>query len=1336
MEGDAMEGRQGHAPLQQVMGRHAQPRMVKTRAVAPNFDGDENKFEMWFVKFTSYLRLQGLHEVINMGDDAPEPDEEENASVFAELVQIIDDKSLGLIMRDARDKGREAMKILIEYYKSNRKPRILALYSELFSSSKHKDETVMDFMLRIETKVAHLKDAGEVFSESLLQAIVLRALPDEFSAFCTINTQEETNFAQFKIRLRAEEERILRQGEANNKNTEIMAMKERRPNSTQDGGIKCYACGEYGHKQYQCPKGDKYCSTCQTKTHNTADCRRSNVKYGQQRTYQAKVCYNEAEEDNTKSHSFTFMVNETEDENSVTMINSLLVDTGASTHIITNKDRFTSFDANFDPKLHTIELADGRRVNDIAKGKGTAEVMITNTQGIPCKAVLRNALFIPSFKQDIFSVQMAVKNGTAMTFKQDGAVMQNNNTSFNIEKRGSLYYLNACNIPSRSLQEWHNILGHCNMNDLMKTEEHVEGMIINDKSKSDCDICIQGKMTQSFNRNPDKRATRPLELVHTDLSGRIEPAGREGFQYAIIFTDDYSGFLTVYFLKNKSDAARATEKYIADVAPFGEIKGMSIRSDNGGEYISDEFNDVMIKNKIYHHTSAPKSPHQNGTAERSWRTLFDMGRCLLIESRLPKNFWTYAVMTAAYNRNRCYNPRIGKSSFEAFKGIKPNIHHMNRFGTNCFAYIYDTKKLDPRAEKGVLVGYDRYSPAFLVYVKERDTVRKVRSVVFSTQNTGNATTEKISPPSRCISTATRMFEFEENAPHIQENHENPAEDHADEPGTEQDTAEEPITRSSQRNKLDKNDYLAQKYKDHVYTTTDYIYMVTPNTFKEAMESEKSKEWKEAIEAEMKSLEKYEVFELVELPENKRPVGCRWTFKIKYDSNGQVEKYKARLVAKGYTQKYGIDYEETFSPVVRSESVRALIAHAAISNKKIHQVDISTAFLNGELDEEVYMKQPDGYTVEGKEKMVYKLKKSLYGLKQSSRCWNETLSKCLIANGLHQAGCDSCMFTGVEGEVVEVHVDDILIVADTDQQISKIKSFLSSSFEVKDLGPLKFYLGINVEQTDNGIWIGQPHFITETLTQHNMSECKPTNTPMAAISNTQDQPGDSKPFDKHTYQSAVGKLLYLSNWTRPDIVYAVNQAAKYCNAPNTTNWANVKRIMRYLKSTKDYGVAYQQHSSPRVVLGYTDADWAGSADRKSTSGYVFMAANGAISWRSKGQATVALSTAEAEYIAMGAAAQEALWQLSLQNELNKENQLESITLLTDSQSAMAMAKNPKYHGRAKHIDIKAHFVRDLVLKRTLNLEYTPTDTMLADIFTKPLNFDKHKFFTEKLGVGPR
>ena len=422
----------------------------------------------------------------------------------------------------------------------------------------------------------------------------------------------------------------------------------------------------------------------------------------------------------------------------------------------------------------------------------------------------------------------------------------------------------------------------------------------------------------------------------------------------------------------------------------------------------------------------------------------------------------------------------------------------------------------------------------------------------------------------------------------------------------------------------------------------------------------------------------------------------------------------------------------FLPVVRNESVRMVIALSASRNLLIHQMDVSTAFLNGNLKEEVYMNQPEGFK-EGN--MVCKLKKSLYGLKQAPRCWNITLDQHLKEMGLIQSKADPCIYTSKEGEltILAVYVDDIIIATETTERLNFLKTCLADKFGVKDLGEIHSFLGIQIKQDSKAIWIGQPGYLARVLETFGMTNAKPVSTPIDAGMKLQtESPVSNRPVDTLLYQSAVGSLQYLSNWTRPDITYAVNKAAQYSANPQKEHWIAIKRIMRYLIGTKDHGMSYRK-GSEEGLSGYCDADWAGdTSDRKSTSGYVFNLAGSPISWRSQKQSCIALSTAEAEYVALSLAAQETVWLRRLMEELNQDVTNPTI-IFDDSQSATALAKNPQFHRKTKHIDIRYHFIRDQVEKGFVTIKYCASADMLADILTKGLQRLTHDKLSEKLNT---
>ena len=453
----------------------------------------------------------------------------------------------------------------------------------------------------------------------------------------------------------------------------------------------------------------------------------------------------------------------------------------------------------------------------------------------------------------------------------------------------------------------------------------------------------------------------------------------------------------------------------------------------------------------------------------------------------------------------------------------------------------------------------------------------------------------------------------------------------------------------------------------------------------------------------------------------------------------MERYKARLVAQGFSQKYGIDYDETFSPVVRFESIRTIIALAASFKLKLNQMDIKTAFLNGELKEDIYMQQPEGFVVKESGKLVCRLKRSIYGLNQLARCWNTELDYCLKEIGFSQLDCDPCTYNRiVDGNVfvIAVYVDDIILAGHNDDIMNKVKIAIGNKFNVTDMGEMHHFLGVKVVQnyTVGKIWIGQSTYAKELLIRFKMEESNPTDTPVdVGMKLMKGKDGES--VNKEKYQSVVGSLLFLSTRTRPYIAYAVGTTARFSASPTKSHWTAVKRILRYINGTLDLGLLYSNEESVNLV-GFSDADWAGDQnDRKSTSGYIFQLSNGAVSWRSKKQSCVALSTAEAEYMALSSAFQEAAWMRQLLSGLIgiQVDSLGPTLIFEDNQSTICMSKNHQFHGRSKHINIKYHYVREQVAAGNIELEYCKSDDMLADIFTKGLNGPGFKKLRSMIGM---
>jgi hypothetical protein len=453
----------------------------------------------------------------------------------------------------------------------------------------------------------------------------------------------------------------------------------------------------------------------------------------------------------------------------------------------------------------------------------------------------------------------------------------------------------------------------------------------------------------------------------------------------------------------------------------------------------------------------------------------------------------------------------------------------------------------------------------------------------------------------------------------------------------------------------------------------------PNNVQEALLDPR---WREAMNEEMKSLKKNNTWELVDCPPGKKIVGCRWVYTVKYKADGTIERFKARLVAKGYTQTYGVDYNETFAPVAKVNTIRVLLSLAANFDWPLQQFDVKNAFLHGELTEEVYMELPSGCNIpKACERKVCRLNKSLYGLKQSPRAWFGRFTKSMKAFGYSQSNADHTLFLKrQQGKITAliVYVDDMVVTGNDVEERKALQSYLSREFEMKDLGPLKFFLGIEVSRSTKGIFLSQRKYTLDLLEETGMSACQPTNTPIEGGSKLFVEP-DQVPVDKGRYQRLVGRLMYLAH-TRPDLAYALSVVSQFMHNPGEQHMNAVMRILRYLKSAPGKGILFKKNDNNNNVSVYTDADWAGSIDdRRSTSGYFTFVGGNLVTWRSKKQNVVARSSAEAEFRGMALGLCEALWLRHLLSDLGYPPD-KPIRLYCDNKAACDIAHNPVQHDR--------------------------------------------------------
>ena len=1268
-------------------------------------------YPSWKIQCRMALIREGLWGIV-AGTERP-PNEATEADQYAKYMSrrdralativLVIDPSLLYLIGDPEDPAVVWTKLSGQFQKKTWANK-LSLRKRLFTMKLSDSGSMREYIRKMTEIFDELAVVAEPVSEEDKVVYLLAGLPESYDVLVTaLESGSDTVPALESVteRLLREEHKLKDREEADD-SKKLLVAKGRRP-------LTCHYCKKPGHFKKDCWKFAQAQGTEKSGKHKNPS-RQSKREH--QSSQDAMVISNALV---AKSR------------------NDWIVDSGATSHMCNNRNMFVELSQLGSGEK--VTLGDGSSL-DVA-GEGTVDMDMILRDGTRRGCALKKVLYVPELAYNLISVVRAGEAGKTVCFDELGCEFRNDrgDTIALGVRQGSLYYLkfamksqNSASVAQSENKErlWHRRFGHLNEQSMEKlVKKQLVSQLDYDTSGDVgvCEACIGGKQCKSSFKPSKTVTSMPLELVHSDVCGKMGRKSMGGAEYFLTLLDDKTHYAWVYPLKTKGQAFERFKQWQAEVENLTGQRVKTLRTDNGGEFTSKSFQAHLKACGIRHELTIPKTPEQNGVAERLNRTLVETTRAMLLDAKLPQKFWAEAISTAAYLRNRSPTSAVeGTTPHQAWYGQKPRVEHLRVFG--CVAYVHVPKdergKLDSKTKKCVLLGYGSVQKGYRIYDRLTQKVFYSRNVKFDEREIESPPVEEEEPAQRPLildpvgePESDREAGDEENGG-----------TNADPP----DAAEPPPRRSARKG--GPVDYYG-------FPQVHLTIHSEPTTFEEATGCPEKAKWKEAMGKEIKSLKDNKVWELTTLPPGKKGIGCKWVYKVKTNSGGSIERYKARLVARGFDQKFGSDYDETFCPVVRLESLRTLIALSSQRGLELHHVDVQTAFLNGTLQEDIYMKQPEGYEKQGEEDLVCKLSKSIYGLKQSSRCWNTALDAHLKRMGFAQLKSDPCIYAsgGEDTFYIGVYVDDMILAGKNEAKMRSVKEELTSRFDIKDLGKLSYFLGMSIvqDQEKKETWIGQPTYAEKLLTKMGMSDCKPVKTPADPANRLVKAAEDEQAVDQQLYQSLVGGLMYLATCTRPDIAYTVGMLARFSSKPNQTHWVAAKRVLRYLKGTMNFGLIY---SGDPGVLGYSDADWAGDMDdRKSTSGYMFQIAGGPVSWRSKKQDTVALSTAEAEYVALSSAAQECVWMRRLVSELGNPPG-EPTTILEDNQSSIAMARNPQFHGRAKHIDIKHHFVREQVSSGMIELKYCPTGEMVADILTKGLPQQQFSALREMAGMVPQ
>ncbi|CAK1547641.1 unnamed protein product [Leptosia nina] len=644
------------------------------------------------------------------------------------------------------------------------------------------------------------------------------------------------------------------------------------------------------------------------------------------------------------------------------------VDTGAGMHMTMNKDWIYD---EIQPPIKTIRVANNKELRVESCGK--VNIHVKNKNGSTNSIQVKNVLYVPELSTNLLSVSNIINNKGNIKFDSKGCYLYNKD---NVEVAmatlvNNMYKLNVVSVQAFSstinddFYLWHQRLGHLNYNDMKKLKDHTDGVKIPQNSELTCVSCIEGKQARSPFPCEGSRANQLLEIIHSDICGPMEVNSLGNARYFLTFTDDFSRKVCVFTIKSKSECLDKFKEYKSYAENKLDTKIKTLRTDNGTEYLNKNFTNYLKLHGINHQTSTPYTPQQNGLSERMNRTLLEKARCMLINANLQKSLWAEAIRTAAYITNRTPTRALNyKTPEEVWSGRKPNLSHMRIFGCEAMMHIPKEK----------LKKWD--SKSYTIPVTLSDTEKQQQQQVSS-----NSLSES-SDCSMDMSTHTAVE-------------------------TCDDSDEEYVPEQSIGTPLTSNITLRPRNRPNpTVEPKSYLCMANvPQTYEDALSSEDSELWIKSIKKELKAHEDNGTWELVKKPDNVRLLDCKWVFRVKNEENGP--RYKSRLCAKGFAQKRGIDYTETFSPTVRYDSIRLLLSIVAEKRMAIMQFDIKTVFLHGELQEEIYMKPPEGLDVENN--MACKLIKSLYGLKQAPRCWNAKFNSVLNKYGFLNSHADKCVY---------------------------------------------------------------------------------------------------------------------------------------------------------------------------------------------------------------------------------------------------------------------------------------------------------------------------------------
>lgn len=1281
----------------------------------PKLKGREN-YDDWAFAVKNFMVLEG----VDLDNISPDLSGSEQVKAKAKLVMTIDPSLYAHIKTEKT--VNELWKKLRQLFDDTGFTRKISLLRTLISIRLENSDSMTSYVSQVVETAQRLKGTGFEINEEWIASLLLAGLPERFEPMIMAIEHSGLAVSADVIKTKLLDmscdvgnggpetafwtNRRTKGGSTVHSKQRQTSTSKSNQKSSESKQIKCYKCKKIGHYKNQCPE-------LKLKEAGLAG-----------------------------AFSVAFLNGEFSTED-------WYIDSGASVHMTANRDSLRDMRKH---EIKEIVVANKTSMPVMCAGDTLLTTCVNNDQ---FDIRVKNVLYIPNLTTNLLSVSQLIANGNTVSFEKNCCnIRDKHNKLIGVASlKNGVYKLNtvksvglaASAVNTSEARLWHRRLGHINSSDLEKMKNGaVEGVSYKDTAniqKSNCVVCCEGKQSRLPFPSANHRSEVLLEVVHSDLCGPMESKSLGGARYFLLFVDDASRMSFVYFLKEKNQALKYFKEYQSLVEKQTGNKIKVLRTDNGGEFCSQEMENYLKTEGIVHQKTNPYTPEQNGLCERFNRTIVERAKCLLFEAKLEKKFWAEAVNSAVYLKNRTPASGLGDiTPFEKWTCRKPDLSHVRVFGSPVMVHIPKNKRLkwDKKAVKYILVGYPDNVKGYRLYNLETKQVTMSRDVTIMEIEETPDNAQIIVQEYKTDIQDSQLVEEETQEESSSASDLNDltyvpessslsltSEDSYHTLGEEEDCElrlEEDLPCRRTRKPVERYGFSNLSIADKQKSWNDNL------TYEEAMKGPDKEMWKQAMEQELKAFEESQAWEVVDEKEADRVVQCRWVFKVKHESDNKV-RFRARLVAKGFTQKEGVDYSDTYSPVLRYSTLRLLFAISVKLNFKVTHLDVTTAFLNGHLTENVYMQVPPN--LKCKSNTVLKLKRAIYGLKQSARAWNQRLNDCLLALGYVKSKLEPCLYSkriNKEQIFVTVFVDDFFIFSNSITMTDRLKKDLMLNFKIKDLGQVKNCLGMRVRMyKDGSISLDQEQFVDNILKKFDMVDCNGVDTPIE-INLKLDK--SSNVSSQYPYQQLIGSLMYLSILTRPDISFSISYLSQFNNCFTAVHWRHAKRILKYLKKTKSYGLMYTKDN--KNLEGFVDADWgSNNIDRKSYTGFCFKFSGAVISYECKKQQTVALSSTESEYMAISEACKEAIYLKSLMYEIVGCNY--TIILYNDNQGAQRLTENPLFHRRTKHIDIRHHFVREAVADNIVKIVYLSTSEMPADLLTKGLSSIKHNQFVKQLGL---